>query len=81
MNGFPYRKNYPLQGEISLAGIIKDDPNIEIDRLINHLNEFLFSSTAVNHEFLTQVRTKKGVFSAEANMMLDDFLTKTNPNS
>ena len=26
--------------KISLAGIIKEDPNIEVDRLINYLNGF-----------------------------------------
>ena len=34
--------------KISLAGIIKDDPNIDVDRLINHLNGFY-----IDHRQLT----------------------------
>ena len=51
--------------KISLAGIIKDNPNIDADRFINHLYEFYYRSQAVNQEFLTRVRNKKPIFPNE----------------
>ena len=49
--------------KISLANIIREDPNIETDRFINHLNEFFYRSQAINQEYLTRVRYKKTHFS------------------
>ena len=48
--------------KISLANIIREDPNIETDRFINHLNEFYYRSQAINQEYLTRVRYKKNLF-------------------
>ena len=48
--------------KISLAGIIKDDPNIEVERLINHLNWFLYRSRAVNQKILTRAGNEKTYF-------------------
>ena len=45
---------FQLLLKISLAGIIKDYPNIDADRLINHLYEFYYRSQAVNQEFLPE---------------------------
>ena len=64
--------------KISLAGIIKDDPNIDVDRLINHLYGFYYRSQEVNQEFLTRVRNKKPIFPNEARLTLEKFLYTTN---
>ena len=49
--------------KISLANIIREDPNIDTDRLINHLYEFYYRPKAINHKYLTRVRYKKTHFS------------------
>ena len=64
--------------KISLAGIIKNDPNIDADRLMNHLYEFYYGSQAVNQKFLTRVRNKKPIFPNEASLTLEQFLYTTN---
>ena len=64
--------------KISLAGIIKDDPNIDADRLMNHLYEFYYRSQAINQEYLTRVRNKKPIFPNEASLTLEQFQYTTN---
>ena len=64
--------------KISLAGIIKDDPNIDVDRLINHLYRFYYRSQAVNQEFLSWVRNKKPIFTKESILTLEKFMYTTN---
>ena len=39
--------------KMSISGLIKTNPNIDLERLINHLNGFTYRSCAVNPEFLT----------------------------
>ena len=63
--------------KISLAGIIKDNPNIDADRFINHLYEFYYRSQAINQEFLTRVRNKNPIFPNEASLTLEQFLYRT----
>ena len=64
--------------KISLAGIIKDNPNIDADRFINHLYEFYYRPQVVNQEFLTRVRNKNPIFLNEASLTLEQFLYTTN---
>ena len=64
--------------KISLANIIKEDPNIDTDRFINHLYEFYYRSQAINQEYLTRVRNKKPIFPTEASLTLEQFLFTTN---
>ena len=64
--------------KISLANIIREDPNIETDRFINHLNEFYYRSQAINQEYVTRVRYKKTIFPTEARLTLEQFLLATN---
>ena len=64
--------------KMSLAGIIKDNPNIDADKLNNHLYEFYYRSQSVNQEFLTRVRNKKPIFPNEASLTLEQFQYTTN---
>ena len=66
--------------KISLANIIKENPNIDTDRFINHLYEFYYRSQAINQEYLTRVRNKKPIFPTEASLTLEQFLHTTNKN-
>ena len=78
-------KNLDVEGtsdmimKMSISGLIKTDLNIDLVRLINHQNGFMYRSCAVNTEFLTRVRNKKGIFAMESMLTLEKFLAKTNP--
>ena len=61
-----------------LEGLIRDNPNIDVDRFINHLYAFCYRSEAINQEFLTRVRNKKSIFPNEASLTLEQFLYTTN---